>query len=150
MLPWFGALLLYSALIWGRFIFSNSFLAFQKTGRKPCGLRNSGYIAMLAVVKDNSAVQFAKKKMKAALLCVVAAAGAMGPPPGPTDRAICPVKGVPINITSATPSVAFKHGQKLYFATKAILALAHGIAPGWPRWCPWPAGYAQPNGPVSE
>ena len=48
-----------------------------------------------------------------------AVAVAMGPPPGPTDRAICPVEGKPINITSSTPSVAFKNGQRLYFASDA-------------------------------
>lgn len=48
-----------------------------------------------------------------AIVCGVAAQ----PPMGPADRAKCPVTGADINITSSTPSVAFKNGQRLYFST---------------------------------
>ena len=41
----------------------------------------------------------------------------MGPPHGPNSSAFCPVTGAAINITAATPFLAFKNGQKLYFTT---------------------------------
>lgn len=40
-----------------------------------------------------------------------------GPPPGPNDQAFCPVTGKNLTITSETPSLDFKNGQKLYFAS---------------------------------
>jgi len=46
----------------------------------------------------------------------------MGPPPGPSDAAYCPVSGAPINITASTPSVTFVHGQKLYFSSAQAAA----------------------------
>lgn len=42
----------------------------------------------------------------------------MGPPPGPSDQAYCPVTGKNLTITHATASLAFKNGQKLYFSSK--------------------------------
>ena len=45
-----------------------------------------------------------------------------GPPPGSNTSAICPVTAKAINITDATPSLAFKNGQKLYFASAAASA----------------------------
>merc|ERR1711865_246127 len=42
----------------------------------------------------------------------------MGPPPGPSDQALCPVTGNNLTITAATASLMFKNGQKLYFSSK--------------------------------
>ena len=45
------------------------------------------------------------------------------PPKGPNDKAKCPVTGRDLNITTATVSVPFNNGQKLYFADeKSALA----------------------------
>jgi hypothetical protein len=49
----------------------------------------------------------------------------MGPPPGPNNTAICPVTGVKFNITAATPSIEFTHGQQLYFATEGAAKQYH-------------------------
>ena len=51
-----------------------------------------------------------------------------GPPPGPSDQAICPVTGSAINITDATPSVGFVHGQALYFSS-AMAADSYRASP---------------------
>jgi YHS domain-containing protein len=59
---------------------------------------------------------------------VQASAWADGPPHGPRDQAFCPVTGVRLNISSATPSVEFTHGQKLYFGTPDAAA-AYRAAP---------------------
>lgn len=51
------------------------------------------------------------------------------PPPGPKDRAICPVTGKTIDpITKNTPSVEFTHGQRLFFATE-VAAKAYVESP---------------------
>ncbi len=42
-----------------------------------------------------------------------------GPPPGPSDKYICPVTGQNGTIGPSTPSVELTHGQKLHFATAA-------------------------------
>ena len=55
----------------------------------------------------------------------------MGPPPGPKSSALCPVTGDAINITDATPSVEFTHGQKLYFATSAAAAAYRSSPPDY-------------------
>ena len=64
------------------------------------------------------------------LFLVTCAALALGGPPplGPTDRAICPVEGTNITITSSTPKVEFKNGQKLYFGSAAA-AIAYKESP---------------------
>ena len=41
------------------------------------------------------------------------------PPPGPRDRANCPVTGRSIAINDGTPAVAFHNGQRLFFADAA-------------------------------
>ena len=46
----------------------------------------------------------------------------MGPPCGSNSTAHCPVSGAVLNITAATPSLAFKNGQKLYFSSAANAA----------------------------
>lgn len=46
----------------------------------------------------------------------------MGPPHGSNQSANCPVTGEALNITSRTPSLAFKHGQRLYFISDAAAA----------------------------
>ena len=50
------------------------------------------------------------------VLCVIC--DAMGPPPGPKNKALCPVTGANITIDQSTDFVAFKNGQKLYFSSK--------------------------------
>jgi hypothetical protein len=50
------------------------------------------------------------------------------PPPGPRDRANCPVTGKPIVITADTPAVAFHNGQRLFFADAAA-ARAYSDSP---------------------
>jgi YHS domain-containing protein len=45
-----------------------------------------------------------------------------GPPAGPNNIALCPVTGVNLTITDATPSLEFKNGQKLYFASEGAAA----------------------------
>eukprot|EP00466_Bigelowiella_natans_P009724 jgi/Bigna1/54718/estExt_Genewise1Plus.C_410023 len=41
-----------------------------------------------------------------------------GPPAGPRNKALCPVTGASINISSKTPAVGFKNGQKIYFSSE--------------------------------
>lgn len=50
------------------------------------------------------------------------------PPPGPTDKAICPVTGRNFTITSDTAALEFNNGQKLYFASQEA-AEAYGTNP---------------------
>ena len=62
-------------------------------------------------------------KNKSFLVTVVLGAFLVGaalaePPLGPRTRAICPVTGQNITISDDTPTVEFKHGQKLYFQSK--------------------------------
>ena len=40
------------------------------------------------------------------------------PPPGPRNKANCPVTGKSIDISSDTPAVDIKNGQKLFFSSK--------------------------------
>ena len=55
-----------------------------------------------------------------AVLAVLACASAGPPPLGPTDRAICPVEGTNVTVGAANAHhVAFKNGQRLYFASAA-------------------------------
>lgn len=54
----------------------------------------------------------------------------MGPPPGPNNTGLCPVTGSRVLFDSQPPppSVEFKHGQRLYFAS-AQAAAAYRAAP---------------------
>ena len=56
------------------------------------------------------------------LLAALASCAAMGPPMGPTDKARCPVTGGNITITSITPALKIKNGQKLYFSSASAAA----------------------------
>ena len=50
-------------------------------------------------------------------LALVYQATVAEPPPGPPNKAKCPVTGVDITISSDTPFVQFKYGQKLFFSS---------------------------------
>ena len=47
------------------------------------------------------------------------------PPLGPRNKAKCPVTGANITISAATPSIAFKNGQQLYFSSQQAAAAYH-------------------------
>lgn len=70
----------------------------------------------------------------------------MGPPPGPNNSARCPVTGVNLTITSATPFVAFKNGQRLYFASKVSASAYSANAKAY--WLsPFESPLPAPDGP---
>ena len=58
----------------------------------------------------------------AVIAVLLVGSGHAQPPPGPRDRANCPVTDRPITITDGTPAVEFHNGQRLYFADEAAAA----------------------------
>ena len=58
----------------------------------------------------------------AVIAMLLVGSGHAQPPPGPRDRANCPVTDRPITITDGTPAVEFHNGQRLYFADEAAAA----------------------------